>query len=97
MSMEVVPLRLQPGVDLRRALEAWIGLLPEWRFRREHDPTTGYAELQISRKGACPPDSRQPLWGLGGCHCLQARLALLAASRRPSGGIAQAAGQRVKR
>ena len=180
MSMEVVPLRLQPGVDLRRALEAWIGeqgeqagclisgigslsvaqlrlagaseatvirgdleilslcgtlssdgahlhitlagsnsaaigghlcggslvrttaelvigLLPEWRFRREHDPTTGYAELQISRKGACPPDSRQPLWGLGGCHCLQARLALLAASRRFRGGIAQAAGQWVKR
>ena len=130
MSMEVVPLRLQPGVDLRRALEAWIseqgeqagclisgigslsvaqlrlagaseatvirgdleilslsgtlsrggvhlhiavanssgsvigghlcsgslvrttaelviGLLPEWRFLRELDPATGYAELEI--------------------------------------------------
>jgi predicted DNA-binding protein with PD1-like motif len=98
----VVPLRLQPGDDLRLALEAWmgkqqeqagcvisavgslspdgahlhiavsdskgavigghrcagslvrttaelvIGLLPEWRFRRELDPVTGYAELRIS-------------------------------------------------
>ena len=111
--MEVVPLRLQPGDDLRRALEAWmgeqdqqagylisgigtlssdgahlhiavansngavigghlcpgsivrttaelvIGLLPEWRFRREFDNTTGFAELRISRNGPCPPDSRQ--------------------------------------
>ena len=111
--MKVIPLRLQPGADLRRALDAWmgeqqeqagcvisavgslsvaqlrfagaveataicgdleifslsgtlsadgahlhlavadsrgavIGLLPEWRFRRELDPATGYAELQIS-------------------------------------------------
>ncbi len=128
--MKVVPLRLQPGADLRRALEAWmgeqqeqagcvisavgslsvaqlrlggatqvtsihceleilslsgtlspdgihlhvavagssgavigghlcagslvrttaelvIGLLPEWRFKRELDPATGYPELQI--------------------------------------------------
>ena len=27
---------------------AVIGLLPEWRFNRELDPATGYAELQIS-------------------------------------------------
>jgi predicted DNA-binding protein with PD1-like motif len=122
--MKVVPLRLQPGDDLRRSLEAWtgaqqeqagcvisaqlrfagaskastiqgdleilslagtlspdgahlhiaiadssgtvigghlcagslvrttaelvIGLLPEWRFRRELDPVTGHAELRIS-------------------------------------------------
>ena len=129
--MKVVPLRLQPGADLRRALEAWmeeqeeqagcvisavgslspaqlrlagaaeataiqgeleilslsgtlspdgahlhlaiagssgavigghlcagslvrttaelvLGLLPQWRFCRELDPATGYAELQIS-------------------------------------------------
>jgi len=110
--MKVVPLRLQPDADLRRALEAWIGeqeeqagcvisavgslsvaqlrlagaaeattirgdlelislsgtlspdgahlhiavadsqgavigLLPDWRFSRELDPATGYAELQI--------------------------------------------------
>jgi uncharacterized protein len=133
MPMKVVPLRLQPGADLRRALEAWmgeqeeqagcvisavgslspaqlrlagatdskvingeleilslsgtlspdgahlhiavadssgavigghlsagslvrttaelvVGLLPEWRFCRELDPATGYAELQISRQ-----------------------------------------------
>jgi predicted DNA-binding protein with PD1-like motif len=116
--MKVVPLRLQPGDDLRLALEAWmgdqeelagcvisavgslslaqlrlagatqataihgeleilslsgtlspdgahlhiaiagslvrttaelvIGLLPEWRFWRELDPATGYAELRIA-------------------------------------------------
>ena len=84
--MKVVPLRLHPGADLRRVLEAWmddqeeqagclisavgslsvaqlrlagareatgfrgeleIALLPEWRFRRELDPATGYAELEI--------------------------------------------------
>jgi hypothetical protein len=28
-----------------------IGLLPEWRFRRRLDPTTGFAELEISRNG----------------------------------------------
>jgi uncharacterized protein len=133
MPMKVVPLRLQPGADLRRALEAWmgeqeeqagcvisavgslspaqlrlagatdskvingeleilslsgtlspdgahlhiavadssgavigghlsagslvrttaelvVGLLAEWRFCRELDPATGYAELQISRQ-----------------------------------------------
>jgi uncharacterized protein len=88
--MKVVPLRLQPGDDLRQALETWmgeqqeqagcvisavadsrgavigghlcagslvrttaelvIGLLAEWRFCRELDPATGYAELQISRQ-----------------------------------------------
>ena len=70
--MKVVPLRLQPGDDLRQALETWmgeqqeqagcvisaigslsvaelvLGLLPEWRFSRELDPATGYAELRIS-------------------------------------------------
>jgi hypothetical protein len=25
-----------------------IGLLPEWRFNRELDPTTGYPELRIN-------------------------------------------------
>ncbi|MCP9776925.1 MULTISPECIES: PPC domain-containing DNA-binding protein [unclassified Cyanobium] len=28
--------------------ELVIGLLPEWRFQRELDPVTGYAELRIS-------------------------------------------------
>jgi hypothetical protein len=37
--MKVVPLRLQPGADLRRAVV---------RTTAELDPATGYAELQIS-------------------------------------------------
>ena len=28
--------------------ELVVGLLPEWRFSRELDPATGYAELRIS-------------------------------------------------
>ena len=51
---------LCPGSLVRTTAELVIGLLPEWRFRRELDPTTGYAELQISRKGPCPNDLRQP-------------------------------------
>ena len=35
---------------VRTTAELVIGLLPEWRFRRELDPTTGYAELQISHR-----------------------------------------------
>jgi hypothetical protein len=85
--MKVVPLRLQPGVDLRLSLEGWmaqqreqagcvisavgslsvaqlrlageqesttaelvVGLLPEWRFSRELDPSTGHRELKITRQ-----------------------------------------------
>ena len=32
---------------VRTTAELVIGLLPEWRFTRELDPATGYAELQI--------------------------------------------------
>jgi predicted DNA-binding protein with PD1-like motif len=39
---------LGPGSLVRTTAELVIGLLPEWRFRRELDPATGYAELQIS-------------------------------------------------
>jgi predicted DNA-binding protein with PD1-like motif len=36
------------GSLVRTTAELVIGLLPEWRFRRELDPATGYAELRIS-------------------------------------------------
>ena len=36
------------GSLVRSTAELLIGLLPQWRFNRELDPTTGYAELQIS-------------------------------------------------
>ncbi len=35
------------GSLVRTTAELVIGLLPEWQFRRERDPATGYAELQI--------------------------------------------------
>ena len=36
------------GSLVRTTAELVVGLLPEWLFRRELDPSTGYAELQIS-------------------------------------------------
>ena len=36
------------GSLVRTTAELVIGLLPEWQFRRELDPVTGDAELQIS-------------------------------------------------
>ena len=39
---------LCPGSLVRTTAELVIGLLPEWRFRRELDPATGYAELWIT-------------------------------------------------
>ena len=36
------------GSLVRTTAELVIGLLPEWRFSRELDPATGYAELRIS-------------------------------------------------
>ena len=36
------------GSLVRTTAELVIGLLPEWQFRRELDPATGYAELRIS-------------------------------------------------
>lgn len=35
------------GSLVRTTAELVIGLLPDWRFNRELDPATGYAELQI--------------------------------------------------
>ncbi len=35
------------GSLVRTTAELVIGLLPDWRFRRELDPATGYAELEI--------------------------------------------------
>ena len=36
------------GSLVRTTAELVIGLLPEWEFRRQLDPATGYAELRIS-------------------------------------------------
>ncbi|MCS5693952.1 DNA-binding protein [Cyanobium sp. FGCU-6] len=36
------------GSLVRTTAELVVGLLPEWRFSREIDPATGYAELRIS-------------------------------------------------
>ncbi|MCP9832843.1 MULTISPECIES: PPC domain-containing DNA-binding protein [unclassified Cyanobium] len=38
------------GSLVRTTAELVVGLLPEWRFSREFDPSTGYAELQISHR-----------------------------------------------
>jgi predicted DNA-binding protein with PD1-like motif len=40
------------GSLVRTTAELVIGLLPEWRFRRQLDPATGCAELRIHR---CDP------------------------------------------
>ena len=39
---------LCPGSLVRTTAELVIGLLPEWRFSRELDTATGYAELRIT-------------------------------------------------
>ena len=39
---------LCPGSLVRTTAEFVIGLLPEWRFNRELDTATGYAELRIT-------------------------------------------------
>ena len=36
------------GSRVRTTAELVLGLLPDWQFSREHDTSTGYAELQIS-------------------------------------------------
>ena len=38
------------GSLVRTTAELVLGLLPEWRFSRDLDPATGYAELQISHR-----------------------------------------------
>ncbi len=42
--------RLCAGSLVRTTAELVIGLLPEWRFCRQLDPATGYAELQITAR-----------------------------------------------
>jgi predicted DNA-binding protein with PD1-like motif len=46
-SGSVIGGHLCSGSLVRTTAELVIGLLPEWRFRRELDPATGYAELEI--------------------------------------------------
>jgi len=36
-----------PGCVVRTTAEVLLALLPEWRFSREHDEATGYAELRM--------------------------------------------------
>lgn len=38
------------GSRVRTTAELVLGLLPEWRFRRELDPASGWAELRVSRR-----------------------------------------------
>ena len=44
---------LGAGSLVRTTAELVIGLLPEWRFSRELDPATGYAELRITPRALC--------------------------------------------
>jgi len=46
-SGSVIGGHLCSGSLVRTTAELVIGLLPEWRFLRELDPATGYAELEI--------------------------------------------------
>jgi predicted DNA-binding protein with PD1-like motif len=41
---------LGAGSLVRTTAELVVGLLPEWRFCRQLDPATGYAELQITAR-----------------------------------------------
>jgi len=45
---EVLGGHLCAGSLVRTTAELVIGLLPEWRFSRQLDPATGFAELRIS-------------------------------------------------
>jgi uncharacterized protein len=38
------------GCIVRTTAEVLLALLPDWRFSREQDAATGYAELQITRR-----------------------------------------------
>ena len=46
-SGDVIGGHLCAGALVRTTAELVVGLLPEWRFWRELDPATGYAELRI--------------------------------------------------
>ncbi len=41
---------VMPGCVVRTTAEVLLMLLPEWSFRREPDPGTGYAELVVNPK-----------------------------------------------
>ncbi|WP_411870243.1 PPC domain-containing DNA-binding protein [Vulcanococcus limneticus] len=56
----VVGGHLGVGSLVRTTAELVLGLLPEWQFRRQLDPTTGYAELQIRPSAARPGGGRDP-------------------------------------
>jgi predicted DNA-binding protein with PD1-like motif len=49
----VVGGHLCSGSLVRTTAELVVALLPEWRFRRELDPATGYDELLIRPAPAC--------------------------------------------
>jgi predicted DNA-binding protein with PD1-like motif len=49
-SSAVIGGHLCAGSLVRTTAELVVGLLPEWRFSRELDPATSYAELQISHR-----------------------------------------------
>jgi predicted DNA-binding protein with PD1-like motif len=42
---------VMPGCIVRTTAEIVLGLLPQWEFRRETDPATGYLELLAKRSG----------------------------------------------
>ena len=42
---------LMPGCIVRTTAEVVLGMLPQWEFRRELDPATGYLELLARRSG----------------------------------------------
>ena len=46
------------GCIVRTTAEILIALLPDWRFTREVDPTTGYAELVVASDRSAPPVER---------------------------------------
>ncbi|WP_233831201.1 MULTISPECIES: PPC domain-containing DNA-binding protein [unclassified Synechococcus] len=48
----VVGGHLCSGSLVRTTAELVLALLPEWRFKREFDPATGFAELQIRKADA---------------------------------------------
>ncbi len=48
---QVVGGHLAHGSLVRTTAELVVGLLPEWRFRRELDPATGWPELVIEPQG----------------------------------------------
>ncbi|PHX67704.1 MAG: DNA-binding protein [Cyanobium sp. Baikal-G2] len=45
---------LCPDSLVRTTAELVLGLLPEWRFSRELDPATKFAELQINSQASAP-------------------------------------------